>query len=327
MTDVVQGQMAGCDTHLYGRRSYELFRAVFTGPKAAHIPHAPLMNEALKIVVSTTLSQPDSADNPDQHQRRRSTTRAQNAARQEHQRRSQWHARRIPTQGTPTRRATPPGPPDRRRRLGTPVRAERGTGTAQATRDNHIQHRRNRAPLHASDRVTPEPQQTPQRRRHKAEVDRKHTDRVAVATVTDSSRSCKQPSKRHHRLRPLRNPAACRGSPPAGHDRGGEFCSDCGTSIASAATRSLQRAETTHLRRATSHGRCGRPSRQPVSLSRPRTDLTAARVRGRYPGPRTGGSLSMLSSISRPVGRRRRTTASSSQSGNSSGSGFLDSAE
>ena len=59
MTDVVQGQMAGCDTHLYGRRSYELFRAVFTGPKAAHIPHAPLMNEALKIVVSTTLSQPD----------------------------------------------------------------------------------------------------------------------------------------------------------------------------------------------------------------------------------------------------------------------------
>ena len=59
MTDVVQGQMAACDTHLYGRRSYELFRAVFTGPKAAHIPHAPLMNEAPKIVVSTTLSRPD----------------------------------------------------------------------------------------------------------------------------------------------------------------------------------------------------------------------------------------------------------------------------
>jgi dihydrofolate reductase len=59
MTDVVQGQMATCDTHLYGRRSYELFRAVFTGPKAKHIPHAPIMNETPKIVVSTTLREPD----------------------------------------------------------------------------------------------------------------------------------------------------------------------------------------------------------------------------------------------------------------------------
>jgi dihydrofolate reductase len=59
MTDAVQGQMATCDTHLYGRHSYELFRSVFTGPKAQHIPHAPLMNETPKIVVSTTLTHPD----------------------------------------------------------------------------------------------------------------------------------------------------------------------------------------------------------------------------------------------------------------------------
>ncbi len=59
MTDAVQGQMATCDTHLYGRISYELFRGVFTGPKAEHIPHAPLMNETPKILVSTTLKHPD----------------------------------------------------------------------------------------------------------------------------------------------------------------------------------------------------------------------------------------------------------------------------
>lgn len=59
MTDAVQEQMAACDTHLYGRRSYELFRAVFTGPTADQIPHAPLMNETPKIVVSTTLTDPD----------------------------------------------------------------------------------------------------------------------------------------------------------------------------------------------------------------------------------------------------------------------------
>lgn len=59
MTAVVQGQMATCDTHLYGRRSYELFRDVFTGPKAEHIPHAPIMNQTPKILVSTTLKQPN----------------------------------------------------------------------------------------------------------------------------------------------------------------------------------------------------------------------------------------------------------------------------
>lgn len=59
MTDVVQGQLTTCDTHLYGRRSYELFRSVFTGPGAKQIPHAPLMNETQKVVVSTTLTDAD----------------------------------------------------------------------------------------------------------------------------------------------------------------------------------------------------------------------------------------------------------------------------
>lgn len=35
MTQVVMGQLAGAGTHLYGRRSYELFRTVFTGPSAS----------------------------------------------------------------------------------------------------------------------------------------------------------------------------------------------------------------------------------------------------------------------------------------------------
>ena len=59
MTEAVQGQLATCDTHLYGRRSYELFRSVFTGPHAKQIPHAPLMTEAQKVVVSTTLTDVD----------------------------------------------------------------------------------------------------------------------------------------------------------------------------------------------------------------------------------------------------------------------------
>jgi len=59
MTEAVQAQMAKCDTHLYGRRSYELFRSVFTGPAAQGIPHAPTMNETPKVLVSTTLGDPD----------------------------------------------------------------------------------------------------------------------------------------------------------------------------------------------------------------------------------------------------------------------------
>jgi len=43
-------------THLYGRRSYELFRAVFTSRAAP--PHAALMTAAPKVVVSTTLLDP-----------------------------------------------------------------------------------------------------------------------------------------------------------------------------------------------------------------------------------------------------------------------------
>ena len=53
MTQVVMGQMAEADTQLYGRRTYELFRTVFTGPSAP--PHGQMMTNAPKIVVSTTL--------------------------------------------------------------------------------------------------------------------------------------------------------------------------------------------------------------------------------------------------------------------------------
>lgn len=59
MTAVVQAQLAAGDTHLYGRRSYEMFRSVFTGPAAGRIPHAPIMNETPKFLVSTTITDPD----------------------------------------------------------------------------------------------------------------------------------------------------------------------------------------------------------------------------------------------------------------------------
>jgi dihydrofolate reductase len=59
MTQVVQAQLAGSDLHLYGRHSYELFRAVFTGPSASRIPHAELMTSTPKVVVSTTLASAD----------------------------------------------------------------------------------------------------------------------------------------------------------------------------------------------------------------------------------------------------------------------------
>jgi dihydrofolate reductase len=49
-------QLTAADLHLYGRRSYELFRAVFTGPGAP--PHAEMMTSTPKVVVSTTLADP-----------------------------------------------------------------------------------------------------------------------------------------------------------------------------------------------------------------------------------------------------------------------------
>lgn len=58
MTQTVMAQIAACDLHLYGRRSYELFRTVFTGPGAAGISHAEMMTSAPKVVVSTTLADP-----------------------------------------------------------------------------------------------------------------------------------------------------------------------------------------------------------------------------------------------------------------------------
>ena len=45
--------LTAAGAHLYGRRSYELFRGVFTGPEAP--PHAELMTDMPKLVVSTTL--------------------------------------------------------------------------------------------------------------------------------------------------------------------------------------------------------------------------------------------------------------------------------
>jgi dihydrofolate reductase len=53
LNQAVMPRIASAGTHLYGRRSYELFRGVFTGPAAP--PHAPLMTNTPKIVVSSTL--------------------------------------------------------------------------------------------------------------------------------------------------------------------------------------------------------------------------------------------------------------------------------
>jgi hypothetical protein len=43
--------LADAGTHLYGRRSHEMFRAVFTGPAAP--PHAALVTAAEKAVVTS----------------------------------------------------------------------------------------------------------------------------------------------------------------------------------------------------------------------------------------------------------------------------------
>ncbi len=53
----VMPRLTGADTHLYGRRSYELFRAVFTGPGAP--AHAPMMTDTPKVMVSNTLTVAD----------------------------------------------------------------------------------------------------------------------------------------------------------------------------------------------------------------------------------------------------------------------------
>jgi dihydrofolate reductase len=57
MTQAVMAQISRAGAHLYGRRSYELFRAVFTGPSAP--PHAEMMTSTPKIVVSATLDRAD----------------------------------------------------------------------------------------------------------------------------------------------------------------------------------------------------------------------------------------------------------------------------
>jgi dihydrofolate reductase len=57
MNQAVMPRLTDAGLHLYGRRSYELFRTVFTGPNAP--PHATMMTSTPKIVVSTTLPSPD----------------------------------------------------------------------------------------------------------------------------------------------------------------------------------------------------------------------------------------------------------------------------
>ena len=62
MTDAVQSGLARSDTHLYGRRSYEMFRSVFTGPGSERIGHAARMNDTPKVLVSTQVTDADWGD-------------------------------------------------------------------------------------------------------------------------------------------------------------------------------------------------------------------------------------------------------------------------
>jgi len=57
MSQAVMPLIAAAGAQLYGRRSYELFRGVFTGPAAP--PHARLMTSKPKLVVSATLERAD----------------------------------------------------------------------------------------------------------------------------------------------------------------------------------------------------------------------------------------------------------------------------
>ena len=52
-------QFTDSGLHLYGRRSYELYRSVFTGPAAERIAHAQLMTETPKLLVSSTVDRAD----------------------------------------------------------------------------------------------------------------------------------------------------------------------------------------------------------------------------------------------------------------------------
>src|SRR6201987_5211192 len=57
LTQAVMPRIASAGAHLYGRRSYELFRGVFTGPAAP--PHAQLMTSMPKLALSPSLDRPD----------------------------------------------------------------------------------------------------------------------------------------------------------------------------------------------------------------------------------------------------------------------------
>ena len=95
LNQAVMPLLADAGTHLYGRRSYELFRAVFTGPAAP--PHAALMTAAPKVVVSATLGDPGWGPTTVISRRRgRRPHHAQAAARRGHHRRGQRHPRPVP---------------------------------------------------------------------------------------------------------------------------------------------------------------------------------------------------------------------------------------
>jgi dihydrofolate reductase len=57
LNQAVMPRLTDAGVHLYGRRSYELYRSVFTGPAAP--PHATMMTSIPKVVVSATLRDAD----------------------------------------------------------------------------------------------------------------------------------------------------------------------------------------------------------------------------------------------------------------------------
>jgi dihydrofolate reductase len=57
LNQAVMPRFTNAGVHLYGRRSYQLFRSVFTGPAAP--PHATMMTSTPKVVVSATLDDAD----------------------------------------------------------------------------------------------------------------------------------------------------------------------------------------------------------------------------------------------------------------------------
>jgi dihydrofolate reductase len=139
--------LADAGTHLYGRRSYELFRAVFTGPAAP--PHAGLMTAAEKAVVTsrplgdpgwgpTTVITGDVAAAITTLKRQPGGNIAVGAS---------GTLVRFLLQAGPARRAGLVRPPGRRGRGPAPVRRRRRPGAAHAAGVPGPPQRRRRAPV------------------------------------------------------------------------------------------------------------------------------------------------------------------------------------